>query len=346
MTTPGGVSAPEEQDWQDTGDDIGTRVRNILPLRRDPAGHEHIPGTTIAGSLRAHCRGTAELAGMFGPEPGEPRAASPIQVLGTVLTPVVPVEHTRTAVDRHRGAPRGSTLRTIELLPAGTEFTVMLRWNDAPDAGLAALRAQLRVWAPTIGRGASIGAGRCVVTGIGEQTYDLSTEDGLVAWLAIRGPEDYPPLEPVTPPQPKSPLRTVTLRVVDALHIGSGQTTPGAQGQEVALIVSRGKDFVIPGSGLKGILRARAEYICRSLGVDACDDAVCGACRPCRIFGHGAANRGDPMRRAAIAVPDAIVGHPVVEERQHVTIDRFTGGAAHELLSPTKCWLPAGSTSP
>jgi hypothetical protein len=246
MTTPGGVSAPEEQTWTTDENDPEERVRNELPLRRDPFGHEHIPGSTIAGSLRAHCRDIPELERTFGSEPGDAeQVASDIQVLDTTLQPVKPVRHTRTAIDRHRGAARGRTLRSIMMLPAGTEFTVVLRWNDATDSELEALRKRLRTWTPAIGRETSIGACRCAVTGLGEKLYDLSTEDGLVDWLAIRGPKDYPEPEAFPPPGPAAsdgPLRKITLRIVNALHIGTGQTEQGGQGQQVSKGAARAPD--------------------------------------------------------------------------------------------------------
>lgn len=336
LETAGGVTAPEAQWWKDeaTATATDTRTRNVLPLRRDPFGHEHIPGTTIAGSLRAHCRGLPELGGVFGSAPDASETTpSSVQVLGTWF-PTAPTTttHTRTAVDRFRGAPRTSTLRATELLDAGTEFRVALRWNDAPATAVTALLDAVRSWAPVLGRGASIGAGQCVVTGLGHQTYDLSTVDGLLAWLQIDGPNDYPTPEHVSAADRPGPLRRITFAVVDALHVGSGTTKVGPQGQQVASLVRRGNDVVIPGSGLKGVLRSRAEYICRVLDQPACTDATCGRCRPCRIFGHGASEPGGALRRAAIAVADAVVHDVAVEHRQHVTVDRFTGGARDELL--------------
>lgn len=335
MTSPGGVSAPEEQRWEDAPHDPERRVRNVLPLRTDPFGDPYIPGSTIAGSLRAHCRSEPVLAGKFGSEPGRrgentPRVASDIQVLGTTLKTSTSIYHTRTAIDRRRAAARNLTLRSVEMLPAGTELTVTIRWNDATDAECQALIDHLKRWMPTIGHGASVGAGWCVVTAIGHATYDLSTEDGLADWLAIRGRDDYPSPEAVEPPG-RTPLRAVTFRIVDAVHVGDGGTRK-TQKHDVATIVKHGPTYVIPATGIKGVLRARAEYICASLRAEVCQDSTCGACRPCRLFGHGATDSGDPPRRAAIAIRDAPVRFEQNESRQHVAIDRFTAGARDELL--------------
>lgn len=78
------------------------------------------------------------------------------------------------------------------------------------------------------------------------------------------------------------------------------------------------------------MLRSRVEYVCRVVSAPACPDQSCGSCRPCRLFGFsGSSGRA---RRAKIAVHDSTITDPVLELRQHVAVDRFTGGARDQLL--------------
>ncbi|MBF6189452.1 MULTISPECIES: RAMP superfamily CRISPR-associated protein [Nocardia] len=333
LDTSGGVTAPEEQRIDVTTNPTGeSRTRNTRPLRRDPAGRVHLPGSTVAGSLRAHCAHIGELAGAFGPAPGaKVRTASPIQVLGTRTRPNGPPGvRGRTAIDRTRAAARNHTLHSTETLAPGTEFDIHLRWDDAADIELTALLDALRHWKPILGAGASVGAGRARPTGLAHRTYDLHTTDGLTAWLAITGPDDYP--APTAFTVDPTPYTTRTLRITTALHIGTGTTRVGDKEQEIAEIVRSGDDYLIPGTTLKGVLRSRIEYICRVLDAPACDTDPCGACRPCLLFGHGSPGPDLPPARARIAVHDAIVRDPIREQRQHVAIDRFTGGAHDQLL--------------
>ncbi|WP_280260086.1 RAMP superfamily CRISPR-associated protein [Nocardia abscessus] len=333
LDTSGGVTAPEEQRIDVVTSDNGdSRTRNTRPLRRDPAGRIHLPGSTVAGSLRAHCADIAELAGAFGPAPGaKVRTASPIQVLGTRTRPHRPPGiRGRTAIDRTRAAARNHTLHSTETLAPGTEFDIHLRWDDATDIELAALLDAVTRWRPTFGAGASVGAGRAGPTGLAHRTYDLHTENGLTAWLAITGPSDYP--TPVAITVDPAPRTARTLRITTALHIGTGSTRVGDSDQEIAEIVRSGDDYLIPGTTLKGVLRARIEYICRVLDTPVCDTDPCGACRPCLLFGHGSPGPDRPPARARVAVHDAIVRDPIREQRQHVAIDRFTGGAHDKLL--------------
>ncbi|MEV0359415.1 RAMP superfamily CRISPR-associated protein [Nocardia sp. NPDC050697] len=337
LATAGGVSAPEDLRTETlTSPDGEVRVRNTRPLRRDPTGAPHLPGTTIAGSLRAHCTTIPALRDAFGPAPGaETRTASPIQVLGSITRTTTPPQHRgRTAIDRHRAAARTHTLHWNETLVAGTEFDIFLRWDDATEEQLTALDAALGHWNPRLGAGASLGAGRAQVIALGHRSYDLRSEAGLTDWLAITGPADYPAPHPLTPEPPPAPLLQRTLRIVEALHIGTGTTRPadGGGDGEIADIVTRNGTPIVPGSTLKGVLRSRVEYICRVLGAPACEHADCGHCRPCLLFGHGAPDENGTPGRARIAIGDAEIRHARREQRRHVAIDRFTGGARNQLL--------------
>ena len=88
---------------------------------------------------------------------------------------------------------------------------------------------------------------------------------------------------------------------------------------------------MLPGSGLKGLFRSRAEYILRSIEATPapCQDQSCGQCWTCQVFGSGG---GQDMAstsvgvRSAIRIADAAVRDPVPVSRTHIAIDRFTGG--------------------
>lgn len=181
------------------------------------------------------------------------------------------------------------------------------------------------------GRGASRGAGLCTVVGCGTRVYDLSAVEGLLAWLRISAPEDYPEPEPVEVDTAVAPVLDLELEIVDGLHIGAGG--PAEEGRtkpNTNRVLRRGEDFLVPGTTLRGVLRSRVEYVCRVVSAPSFPDQSCGSCRPCRLFGFsGSSGRA---RRAKIAVHDSTITDPVLELRQHVAVDRFTGGARDQLL--------------
>jgi CRISPR/Cas system CSM-associated protein Csm3 (group 7 of RAMP superfamily) len=326
MDTPGGVTAQEAL----------PDVDNVLPLRRDTTGRPHLPGTTVAGSLRAHCATYEELGPektLFGIANDVERIPSSIQVLGTrYLGDTNGTVRHRTAIDRERGAPANTMLHGVTVLPAGTEFDIVLSWDNPDHREEPFLRA-LQEWRPRLGRGASHDAGRCSVVGLGHRKYDLTTVHGLHTWLHLRFPDDYPAPEPLAEPQrPLEPDYDVTFEIIDGLHISAGKPTADStsDGPIINEVLRSDGRLVVPGSTLKGNLRSRAEYVCRVVGAGACADRRCGECHPCRLFGFSGESRN--ARRAKIAVSDSVIDNATTDLRTHVAIDRFTGGAREQLL--------------
>lgn len=173
LLSPGGL--PGSRTRPGSGDDPPP---SHLPMRRAPDGTVVLPGFPVAAGLRAHCAGRPGLPdGLFGGAPWEQETEfPPVQVLGVRL----------------RDAPPG-----VGRLPAGTELDVYLRWDNAGVA-LEAFLDAVRAWRPCFGPDARTGAGICSVTGVESRSYDLAGIDGLLARLAVAGPETYP--QPTAPP--------------------------------------------------------------------------------------------------------------------------------------------------
>jgi len=331
MTSAGGVGGPERRPVGAT-----ERIAHRIPLRRDHLDRVVLPGTTVAGSLRAHCADAGLPGELFGSSPeAEKKKPSLIEVLGVRTHTAREVTATmRVSLDRFRGAARPHHLFSVEQLAPGAEFDVHLRWNDADEDRLESFRAALRTWRPRLGRGTSLGAGACAVVGIGEADYDLATVDGLLDWLGGGSVESYPTPVALTaePPEPEAVL-DVWLRIVDGVHVGAGSIEPDSAEPEIAAVVARDGQPMIPGSSLKGVLRSRVEYICRVLGHLACDRGDCGQCIPCGLFGWapapGAAASG---ARGRIAVGDTRIEQACCQVRHHVALDRVTAGARPKLL--------------
>ena len=360
FTEPGAVTVPGFPD-RDENAAWGPERAHLL-VDTDPWGRPHLPGTSLAGALRemagdADGAAAADMlfghllpAGSGGTEVDA--RASLIWVLGS--RPVGPDDHeldavasqvrASTSISRTRAAAEANTLRVEELLPAGSRFEVFLRWDDAPAANLDRLLDLLAAWRPLIGRGTSRGRGRCVIDGVYHGTLRLDDPAGLHRWLTTSGPALARAVA-TTKVQAGStagdvrPLIRVTMKIIGPLRVGSGEPAEatGGQGQKVTPMFRDGDRYVLPGTGLKGLLRSRAEYILRSVSLspEPCLDQQCGRCWPCEVFGFGGGK--DPQAgvagaRAAIRVTDAVVEAPEPVQRQHVAIDRFTGGARDGLL--------------
>lgn len=361
----GGVTVPGFPDRAKDGDEQVPwgRERAHLQLDTDPWGRPLLPGTSLAGALREwvrHAEGeqTADdwfghllAAGEGGAEEVDARASliwvlgsRPVGPDGLDLDTVPSQIRASTAISRSRAGAEADTLRVEEVLPPGSRFEVFLRWDNAPPPDLDRLLALLAVWPPLLGRGTSRGRGRCTVESIRHGTLRLDDPGGLHQWLTSSGPtlaravatQDGPP---ATGRAGREPLIHVPMRITGPLRVGSGEPPQehGEDGGQIIPLFREDGRYLLPGTGLKGLLRSRAEYILRSAGTTPtpCLDQRCGRCWTCHVFGHGG---GQDVKaravgaRAVLRVTDAVIGNPTLVRRQHVAIDRFTGGAAPGLL--------------
>ncbi len=328
---PGGVTVPGGPDDQ-----------AHLLLDTDPEGRPQLPGTSLAGALREMIRaerGEDAAADLFGRllPPGNgaevDARASQIWVLGSRPVDTAAAQaRASTKISRARGAAEANTLRTEEVLPAGSRFEVFLRWDDATPGAVREFAGQLAAWRPLIGRGVSRGRRRCVADGVRAGTLRLDQPQDLLRWLTASGPDLARAVaaETITAPAGtagEEPLLRVTLSIAGPCRTGSGEEP---EDQLIPMFRVAGVP-VLPGTGLKGLFRSRAEYILRSVGVTPapCLDQQCGTCWTCQVFGFGGGHDETSTSvgaRSAVRIPDAVVRDPVDVRRTHIAIDRFTGG--------------------
>jgi CRISPR/Cas system CSM-associated protein Csm3 (group 7 of RAMP superfamily) len=316
----------------------------------DAEGRPWVPGSALAGSLRAHLSQASPPADerLMGSRPPRNQteaaagAASPLWIVGTVFAaeaaagrPDGPAELEiagQTAIDRERGAAAAGPLRFSRLAADGGTLTVYLRY-DPGDAG-PLTDHDLRLiasWPPAIGRDRTKGAGRAELTRLQVGTVDPATPQGAATWLTHDGPALF---EAVATRDVPCDSRAAESWLEATLTITDGLLTADGRPDKVTRSRRRGGKPLIPGSTWKGIIRSRAEYIIRSrYGEQAACQQLdgCGSCVTCEIFGHQGQRSRLAFRDSYIEdVPEPL---PV---RTHVGIDRVTGGARDSLLFQTQ----------
>ncbi|MEO3747199.1 RAMP superfamily CRISPR-associated protein [Plantactinospora sp. B5E13] len=301
-------------------------------LLLDADGRPWVPGSALAGSLRAHLRqhdaqhGTEFDTTLMGSRPpiqrGDTTEASPLWILGTHFTPDPASGDLteivgQTAVDRRRGAAIPTSLRYSRSVAAGGTLTAYLR-HDGPltDDHLQVLAA----WQPAIGRDRTTGGGQARLTRLLHGTIDPTTADGMRTWLHHTGHAliEAVAIHQILPGPPPQPWLETDLHIVDAILVCDPRPTGPAQPR------TRDSQPFVPGSAWKGLFRGRVEYILRSrYGLHAtCGQPTgCGTCPTCHVFGH-------PGGRGRLVFHDS----PIFDAQQpaartHVAIDRVTGGA-------------------
>lgn len=319
-----------------------TAVAIDRPVARDPrTGAPHVPATSLAGSLRSHLielgldeqllgnrRPAAEGPGSTSPArsaTGDALEPSALRLLGTRvdLHDQSTAVRRQTAVDRTSGSAAVNTLREGEVVPAGTEITLYASADRALDqVELDALAA----WVPFVGGDRSLGLGAARLVSLRWGTLDLDRLEDLERYLLLGGPElvDAVVAHEATIPDPvDTAVLDIEFEVVDGL-LASG----AADGARLtAHRRSLDGPPVLEGSQLKGVFRSRLEFILSSVGVDVCDSskATCGRCTVCHSF-------GSTEQRGLLVFHAAEVQQSTEAWRDHVGIDRVSGGARNHLL--------------
>lgn len=316
-----------------------------LPVMRDPRsrGRAFLPGSSLAGSLRAHLGDVADE--WLGSDIGAYEATSAkgsednpipgrLRILGTrpITAPIT--SRGATAVDRGSGAADPGALRTEESVE-GTTVTLLMEHEGLADPELV---HRLECWRPYVGRGRTAGLGEGEVTGVDAITLDLEdpTRDHLTWWLGERtayllgtasAPADA--LRPKDSAAEDShagdaksarftdvrSTRSVPMEVVEPLHIGVHDDGDESR-LKPTLRRADGTPYV-PGASWKGVFRHRIAFILDAAGASPRqrDDLVEV------LFG------GPRMGRGLLIFHDSELVVKGLEKRTHVAIDRFTGGA-------------------
>lgn len=267
------------------GDD---RITDDIVCIRDGMGRLVIPGTALAGVLRHRLGQNAIWGDKHDPNsPDPPRPSDPLTGSAVWVEDCVarPAGHTAPRVerrdgvriDRHTGAAATGALYSREVVPAGTTFSVAITVEEAAKGApgrepgkdvFRAIAAQLADGV-RVGGATSRGLGRLTLVTEGKARAKatcekVGTRAGMLRRLTgeVGDPVDLAGDTAVDdritieiPWRPRGPLlvKVAANGLVDAVPLTTRD--PGG-----------GHHFVIPGSSVKGVLRARAERILRTLG--------------------------------------------------------------------------------
>jgi CRISPR/Cas system CSM-associated protein Csm3 (group 7 of RAMP superfamily) len=307
-------------------------------LLLDAAGQPWVPGSALAGSLRAHLREVDEADGtdletrLMGSRPPagrhEKTTASRLWLLGSRFRPGGTGLETevagQTAIDRVRSAAAATSLRHSRTVSSGGTLTAYARCEGDLSAEELAVLAR---WRPAVGRGRSTGGGVARLDRLRHGTVDPADPAGRMIWLTNTGPDlvDAVATASLRGSPADQAWLSVELSIEDALLVGDPRPTGPARPR------LRNGHPVVPGTAWKGLFRSRVEYILRSrYGQTAVCANGCGGCVTCDLFGHQGA-------RGRLAFRDSPVeASTIPPERTQVGIDRVTGGAHDRLLFPTR----------
>jgi CRISPR/Cas system CSM-associated protein Csm3 (group 7 of RAMP superfamily) len=260
-------------------------VRTDLPLTEDGQGRIYVPGTSLAGALRAWCLSSfpaPDVDSIWGPAPEHREgsgAASYVLIEDAAVPGDAAIEiRDHVGLARDHGAAAAGIKFDRAVLPRGTALGLEMTW-ELPRNGqraklaqemLFALLGALRRGEVRLGAAKSRGLGRITLDGEPAiRSQDFLSRQGILAALRRRGSRPHS-----SPCQ--TPLRSPRIEIeIDWRPEGPVMVKSGYDGIAVdalPLVTADGEKIspVLPGSGLKGALRAQAERILRTvLGADA-----------------------------------------------------------------------------
>lgn len=388
-----------------------------LPLVRDGQGWIYMPGTSLAGVLRNWCEqslGTDVAASWWGPrfERGSKEGHASLVLVEDAPIDAGFVEEIRDGVgiDRQWGTAARAIKYDRAVLPAGTALPFHLTLDVPVGQNGAAAMAMLRSLIEALetrkirlGAGVTRGLGQVVLRQrrVRRETFD--NPDDLLARIA-RGQASGAEIVNLDQLSPAPQNLCLPPQLAVALHwqpdgpVSSRAGYDGIAVDALPLVTARFNDvaLVLPGSGIKGVLRAQAERILRTvhqglpLGdepeplrrflvqmsaplIDGLfgarrDDVPDKACGPLpgkaalSVADCHALKRIDKSQWAEIEESIALTALPAALARAglagftpavHVAVDRWTGGAAEQLLfsgleprfaDPEKAWEPIALT--
>lgn len=344
-----------------------------MPLLWHPVDDRPLlPGTTLAGALRSHLADVLggyrsgedpHVAGLFGAErrddAGEQSPLITFDSLAQLPHDGAPEIRDGVAIDPKSGTAEEHKKFDLDVLPAGTVFPLRLELIVADLAQEADLLDRLRASLSGLVEGElSLGARRS--RGLGQlaarrwraHRYDLSSEDGWLAWLlsdpGLPIPGNRPPerdlddaLRGAWPAARLARLddrrRRVTvetaLQIPGGLLVRSPGTAPDAP--DAAHLHSAGRP-VLPGTSLAGALRSRARRIARVVAARRDDprgtsnkwlDDLLGP-----RFEGTAPPPGFEPRGSRLRVLESVIEDGTPLRTTRVRIDRFTQGVTPAAL--------------
>lgn len=290
---------------------------DVEAVLTDSDGHPFVQGSSLAGAMRSWIEGKNQL-GLTEALFGSQKQAGHLMVSDARFSPETERSlRPRLRIDGATGSAAQGGKFDVAQVNAGSRFSFELTWlgdkQSSPE--LAAVEQSLSAMNQGIiclGAQKSNGFGR-VSLSVGKYVYDMAQEQDRKAWL-----DDKICGKPLNLPEVKNVDRvifTLTGRA-DSLLVKAA-AAKRKDGRTVTQNLEENGRAVLPGSSIKGVVRARAELIVRSTGrpEELVED----------LFGRGA--KGDDQGKLGrIRFEDVYMGAAQKQRISRIRINRFTGG--------------------
>ncbi|MBV9381317.1 MAG: hypothetical protein JO242_11670 [Streptosporangiaceae bacterium] len=346
-----------------------------LLVARDGLGRIVIPGTSLAGALRAWLGTVAGPAGsplfdatalgkVFGnlEQGGQDEELCRVRVDDAVVVGDTLLEiRDGVGIDRDTGAAAAGLLYQHEVIPPHTLLAVRItasQTSDDPERVGEALRLLVTALAEgriALGAARTRGLGRVRLTGARHVRIDLTDRAQVLAWLCgqvLPTPDAGAGAGPVVVADSRLSIEIRWSPVTPVMVQASTVNEPEAESDRDPVDIvplqamCSGSDsrarLILPGSSVKGVLRSHAERIMRTLlGIADLPGKWLGQVNDPRLTavqvlfgaaGDHSGQDGGSGQQGALSVNDCYGDMTAERVVTHTAVDRWTGGAAENLL--------------
>ena len=295
----------------------GGAVGNTESVLRDSFGNAFLQGSSLAGALRSWLEKNGEqktAKALFGSQEHEGHLIVSDAVLRADAEQAI---RPRLRIDEKNGTAADKGKFDVAHIVSGSQLDFELTWlgNGQDDEEIMTVERMLgAVNSGEIRLGAqkSNGFGRLTLC-VRKRSYDLMNEADRAAWIQDRDDGDEIKLpENVTDRR----VTFVLEGIADSVLIRA--SAPVYEGdQSYTVNIEENGHPILPGSSIKGALRAQCMCIVQSAGVreSLVND----------LFGRGAQD-GDNGRAGVICVDDVRMNDVKKQRIRRIRINRFTGG--------------------
>ncbi|MCD7886941.1 MAG: RAMP superfamily CRISPR-associated protein, partial [Clostridiales bacterium] len=299
-------------------------------------GQPLVQGSSLAGALRAwvqQAHGTAAAEALFG---SQKRTGHLIVSEGKFSKDPAQSVRPRLRIDPKTGSAAERQKFDLAQLNTGARFDFTLTWlgqgeNKAELRTLEEALSALHGGVIRLGAQKSNGFGR-VSLAVKKRTYDMTQEQDRTAWLAEPRPEqerdrkEQRKWKNLSPLPPVVDARRVTFTVTgqaDSILVKSAAAKYKDSEKEsyIPNLTENGTP-ILPGSSVKGAVRAQAERIAQCTGRAELAEALFG--RESRDEDNGQAGK--------VRFDDAKLDKAQSKQISRIRINRFTGGVIHQGL--------------
>lgn len=296
----------------------GGAERDPEQVLRDRDGTAFLQGSSLAGALRDYLKATEGQA-LAACLLGSPEQTGHLMVSDAVFDREAD-QYTRPRLHIDPASATGVKGGKFDMahMGQGAKLHFSLVWLGRPEerdrelAAVEGLLSALDAGAIRLGAQKSNGFGQ-ISLAAKRRLFDLTDGEDRRAWLADAW--DGEPLALVPRRRNGGVVFTVTGRA-DNILIKTVPVLDEKDGKQYTPNLSEDGQALLPGSSVKGAVRARAEYIARLMGLDrAFTD---------QYFGRDAQEGGSGLP-GQVRFEDALLSHSR-KKVSRIRIDRFTGG--------------------